>query len=128
MPARSSPINYALSAGLVLLAAGASLHAAARNAAAVARRQSAASTVSTPAANQPAVSPRALIDQYCVSCHSERLKTAGVVLESRNPQADVFSSDYDHIRTQPSPSAFDRSSSGGSPPFRGCGRPVSGLE
>src|ERR1700674_3256743 len=31
---------------------------------------------------QPAVLPqRAVLDQYCVSCHNERLKTAGLMLD-----------------------------------------------
>jgi len=30
---------------------------------------------------QPADSPRALLDKYCVSCHNGRLKTAGLVLD-----------------------------------------------
>ena len=35
----------------------------------------------TPAASSTAAAQRALIDKYCVSCHSERLKTGGLVLE-----------------------------------------------
>ena len=35
----------------------------------------------TPAASSAAAAQRALIDKYCVSCHSERLKTGGLVLE-----------------------------------------------
>src|SRR5690349_8035005 len=29
----------------------------------------------------PAVAPRAVLDTYCVTCHNERLKTGGIVLE-----------------------------------------------
>src|SRR5262245_14297778 len=35
----------------------------------------------TSAAAVPAGPPRALLDQYCVSCHNDRLKTAGLSLE-----------------------------------------------
>src|ERR1044071_7568477 len=28
-----------------------------------------------------AVSPRAVLDQYCVTCHNEKLKTAGLMLD-----------------------------------------------
>ena len=36
----------------------------------------------SPAAAQPAApSPRALVDQYCVTCHNERLKTGGLSLD-----------------------------------------------
>src|SRR5262249_35747157 len=35
-----------------------------------------------PAAVPDASSPRAIVDQYCVSCHSARLKTAGLDLAS----------------------------------------------
>jgi cytochrome c551/c552 len=35
----------------------------------------------TPAASSAAAQQRALVDKYCVSCHSERLKTGGLVLE-----------------------------------------------
>jgi cytochrome c5 len=34
------------------------------------------------AAGAPALSPRAMLDKYCVTCHSDRLKTAGLTLES----------------------------------------------
>src|SRR5215831_12643757 len=32
-------------------------------------------------ASAQALSPRAVIDQYCVSCHNEKLKTAGLLLD-----------------------------------------------
>ena len=32
----------------------------------------------------PAAAPRAVVDRYCVSCHSERLKTAGLALDGLN--------------------------------------------
>jgi len=39
-------------------------------------------------ANAPPVSPqRALIDQYCMSCHSDRLKTGGLALSTLNLDA-----------------------------------------
>src|SRR5258708_26069967 len=37
-----------------------------------------------PAAAAAQVDPKAVIDQYCISCHSERLKQAGLVLEKRD--------------------------------------------
>src|SRR5262245_13427524 len=33
----------------------------------------------------PTPSPRALIDQYCVSCHNQRLNTAGLALDKLDP-------------------------------------------
>jgi len=39
--------------------------------------------VSPPASNAPTASPqRALLDRYCVGCHNERLKTAGLTLDA----------------------------------------------
>ena len=32
-------------------------------------------------AGSPAFSPRAVIDQYCVTCHNQKLKTAGLTLD-----------------------------------------------
>src|SRR5690242_10068600 len=40
----------------------------------------------TPAA--PKSSQRALLDQYCVTCHNQRTKTAGVMFDTMDP-ADV---------------------------------------
>src|SRR5271155_3481958 len=37
--------------------------------------------VATEAASRPASQQQAMIDQYCIMCHSEAAKTAGVVLE-----------------------------------------------
>src|SRR5690349_17499160 len=34
---------------------------------------------------QPAFGQRAVINQYCAGCHSQRLKTAGVILEGLDP-------------------------------------------
>ena len=34
---------------------------------------------------QPAFAQRAVVNQYCAGCHSQRLKTAGVVLEGLDP-------------------------------------------
>ena len=70
-------------AGL-LLACGASYLQAARpprantvagTPAAVARRQP------SPPPSTPATAPRALLDTYCVTCHNQRLKTAGLTLD-----------------------------------------------
>jgi mono/diheme cytochrome c family protein len=52
--------------------------------------------------------PRALIDQYCISCHSQRLKTAGVVLEgldlTRVGEApDLWEKVAQKLRTQEMP-------------------------
>src|SRR5437867_10952515 len=33
------------------------------------------------AATQNALSPRAVLDQYCVTCHNEKLRTAGLALD-----------------------------------------------
>src|SRR5947207_6619236 len=62
--------GFLLSAGLVAypLAAG--------------RQQPSSATPAT--AVTPQVDPKAVIDKYCVSCHSERLKQAGLVLEKRD--------------------------------------------
>jgi len=38
----------------------------------------------TPAAPATAPQFRAVVNQYCLTCHNERLKTAGMVLEGRN--------------------------------------------
>src|SRR5581483_1956678 len=43
--------------------------------------QAAATAQKTAAAGVPAGPPRALLDQYCVTCHNDRLKTAGLSLE-----------------------------------------------
>src|SRR6202167_4446224 len=45
----------------------------------VARGQSAATVSATLATS--AASERALLDQYCVTCHNQRLKTAGLMLD-----------------------------------------------
>ena len=33
----------------------------------------------------PAASERKLLDQYCVTCHNQRLKTAGLTLDKLDP-------------------------------------------
>ena len=38
-------------------------------------------TSTAPQATSPAATQRALIDQYCISCHSDRTKTAGLSLK-----------------------------------------------
>src|SRR5688572_20201128 len=51
----------------------------------VASARTQAAAQSQPAAPvASAVEPRAVLDKYCVTCHNERLKTAGLVLENRN--------------------------------------------
>jgi mono/diheme cytochrome c family protein len=44
--------------------------------------QSAPSARQTPQAIQNPSSPRALLDTYCVTCHNQRLKTAGLTLDT----------------------------------------------
>src|ERR1700732_3891445 len=34
----------------------------------------------------PAPTARAIIDQYCVPCHNQRLKTAGLMLDELDPE------------------------------------------
>src|SRR5437016_11903917 len=34
---------------------------------------------------QPAYGQRSLINQFCVGCHSQRLKTGGIILEELDP-------------------------------------------
>ena len=36
-------------------------------------------------AGGPAPAPRALLDQYCVTCHNQKLKTAGLALDQMDP-------------------------------------------
>src|SRR5437867_9155819 len=44
-------------------------------------------TVSRPTQNSApsGTSSRALLDQYCVSCHNQKVKTAGLTLDTMNP-------------------------------------------
>src|SRR5262245_25806617 len=42
----------------------------------------------TPVASSPALAYRTLLDQYCVTCHNERAKTAGLMLDKV---------DFDHV-------------------------------
>src|SRR6266498_3696214 len=37
-------------------------------------------------ARPQAVSPRAVLDQYCVTCHNQKLKTAGLMLDTADLQ------------------------------------------
>ena len=41
------------------------------------------------ASSQP-VAPQTMVNQYCVSCHSAKLKTGGLVLEGSNLGADIW--------------------------------------
>jgi len=75
---RQSIVGVTLAAGLAVLSVG--LLAAP---APPARR----ATQAAPAAGAPAVPIKAFVDTYCVSCHSQRLKTAGLVLENRDVAA-----------------------------------------
>jgi hypothetical protein len=34
--------------------------------------------------------PRALLDQYCVTCHNQKLKTAGLMLDKADPAAETW--------------------------------------
>jgi len=36
-------------------------------------------------AKQPATPERALLDKYCITCHNQKLKTAGLLLDEMNP-------------------------------------------
>src|SRR4051812_32627357 len=49
---------------------------------AAARQAQAPAPVASP--STPAASHRAVINQYCVSCHNERLKTGGLTLDSQD--------------------------------------------
>src|SRR5712691_11108198 len=40
--------------------------------------------VSQKPSNPPALSPRELLDRYCVTCHNEKLKTASLLLDKMN--------------------------------------------
>ncbi|MCY4508827.1 MAG: hypothetical protein OXG35_18005, partial [Acidobacteria bacterium] len=52
--------------------------------------------VAWPAAGQPSAGPeRALLDRYCVACHNDALRTAGLALDTLDPDrrgdhADVW--------------------------------------
>src|SRR5213593_2032389 len=37
------------------------------------------------AAASASIAPRALFDQYCVTCHNQRLRTAGLALDTLDP-------------------------------------------
>src|ERR1700730_5492011 len=37
------------------------------------------------AAANPKIVPRAILDKYCITCHNQKLRTAGVVLENLDP-------------------------------------------
>ena len=62
--------------------------AASPSAPAAAAQQTAPAPVrSSNAAPAPALPDRALIQKYCVGCHSDRLKTAGLSLQDADPSA-----------------------------------------
>jgi mono/diheme cytochrome c family protein len=86
----------------VLLAAAALVAAASSNLRADRpAAQSPAPAPSRPGTTASAVSPRAtatvnqrqLVQQYCVTCHSERAKTGGLVLENLDPQNTAANAD-----------------------------------
>ena len=65
--------------------------AASPSAPAAAAQQTAPAPVrSSNAAPAPALPDRALIQKYCVGCHSDRLKTAGLSLQDADPSAAVL--------------------------------------
>src|SRR6266567_2261920 len=39
-----------------------------------------------PPSSPSAIPPRSLVERYCVSCHNERLKTAGLMLDTADMQ------------------------------------------
>ncbi len=39
---------------------------------------------STPERSMPGASPRAMLDKYCVTCHNQKLRTAGLTLDTMN--------------------------------------------
>jgi mono/diheme cytochrome c family protein len=60
------------------------------------------------ASSAPQSSPRALLDQYCVSCHNQRLRTAGLALDTLdaaqpNANAEVWERVIGKLRAQSMP-------------------------
>ncbi len=47
--------------------------------------QNPAGSLSRPSAAATDVSARAVLDQYCVTCHNQKLKTAGLILDTLDP-------------------------------------------
>ena len=45
------------------------------------------------ATDQPALAPRAVLDQYCVGCHNEKVKTAGISVQGLDPAHVGLNSD-----------------------------------
>jgi Protein of unknown function (DUF1592)/Protein of unknown function (DUF1588)/Protein of unknown function (DUF1585)/Protein of unknown function (DUF1587)/Protein of unknown function (DUF1595)/Planctomycete cytochrome C len=97
--------------GVMAVGAG-SLHAqTARQTGAASAPRSSASAPHTapPGAVSPAnVSPRAVLDKYCVGCHNERLKTAGLMLDTMDVEhvgtaAEVWEKVARKFRTQEMP-------------------------
>ncbi len=65
--------------------------AAASSAAPAAARQAAPAPVRVLATSRPVAAPdRALVQKYCVTCHSDRLKTGGLSLQNDDPAASVL--------------------------------------
>jgi mono/diheme cytochrome c family protein len=58
---------------------------AARQAPPATSAQTAATTAAAPPAAAPPVAPRAVFDKYCVTCHNEKLRTAGLALDTLDP-------------------------------------------
>jgi mono/diheme cytochrome c family protein len=73
-----------------------------------ARTQGAAAQSPPAAPVASVVEPRAVLDKYCVTCHNERLKTAGLVLENRNVadvagEAEIWEKVLRKLQTQEMP-------------------------
>ena len=78
---RKNRFIHALTAGFVLALCWTWVDAREQNA--TQRRSTGAAAATKPAAPaQPVQSHRATLDRYCVTCHSDRLKTAGLSLEN----------------------------------------------
>jgi len=82
---RSSSLALRIALGLALITALLITAVLITSTAALAQQRPAAQVASKAApAPADAASQQALIDQYCVMCHSEALKTAGVILEGQH--------------------------------------------
>ena len=69
-----------------------------------------AATTQAVAAQDSSFTPRAVIDKYCVTCHNERLKTAGLTLDKADidhpgPNAEVWEKVLRKLREKEMPPA-----------------------